>query len=250
MSIAGSDTADIFLTCEPSRIADLKLVLLGESSVGKSSILQRFQNNTFSNDKTSTIGAAFISKKILHKESDDSVNLINMQIWDTAGQERFHGLTPLYYRNSNLALIVFSLVDESSFKRAEFWLNELKDYIDTSSSGTEPSVPKMNIIFVGNKLDLLARKETGDKNNKLTVDSFEDCPFIDRIESFLRTHKNMVCQEWFKTSAKLNIGISNLFNYIIDNVDESLYHKYNKDGDKKDNLIDFYKPAGGNSCEC
>ncbi|GME70691.1 unnamed protein product [Ambrosiozyma monospora] len=128
-SIGYNDSSAIALSKKPTRTADVKVVLLGESSVGKSSILQRFQSNTFNENKSSTIGAAFISKKIFKTNpSNEDCSLINLQIWDTAGQERFHNLTPLYYRNANLALIVFDLNDESSFKKAEFWTKELNMY--------------------------------------------------------------------------------------------------------------------------
>lgn len=78
------------LKTKPKRTVDYKIVLLGESSVGKSSILERLQNNSFDDNKSSTIGAAFISKKVVR-----DTDLINLQIWDTAGQERFHNLTQI-----------------------------------------------------------------------------------------------------------------------------------------------------------
>ncbi|ODV85247.1 hypothetical protein CANARDRAFT_191659, partial [[Candida] arabinofermentans NRRL YB-2248] len=183
-----------------------KIVLLGESSVGKSSVLQRIQNNTFDDLKSSTIGAAFISKKVFQNDNNND-NLINLQIWDTAGQERFHNLTPLYYRNSNLALIIFDLNDLESFKKAEYWINELKQFKNDNDSS------EIKILLIGNKLDLLK----GD-------DDFKECEFNDTINEFLNLNPDVL--KYFKTSAKLNIGISELFNYIIDNVDDSLFHDY------------------------
>ncbi|VEU21131.1 DEKNAAC102103 [Brettanomyces naardenensis] len=248
---ANASTTSLFLSNQPSRIADLKIVLVGESSVGKSSIVQRFQNNTFSEGRSSTIGAAFISKKILREASSSSspsggTSLINMQIWDTAGQERFHNLTPLYYRNANVAMVIFDLTDSSSFQKAEYWISELKEYMDDSDEGSGHK--KMKIILIGNKLDLLSRKEDHD-GGKLRADSFEDCSFIDQIDKFLDSHE-VIIDRFFKTSAKLNIGISELFNYIIDNVDEGLYHSY-EDEERGRGVVDLRKRGSKDGgCQC
>ncbi|QPG75477.1 hypothetical protein FOA43_002832 [Brettanomyces nanus] len=152
-----------------------------------------------------------------------------MQIWDTAGQERFHNLTPLYYRNANLALVVFDLSDQLSFKKAEYWINELKEYMNDEDEGI-----KMKIILVGNKLDLLERTHD---------DEFKECDFIDQVDKFLDAHD--IVDKWFKTSAKLNIGISELFNYVIDHLDGGLFHSYEED---KKGVIDLKKRSGGKGC--
>ncbi|KAG7868303.1 hypothetical protein KL918_001961 [Ogataea parapolymorpha] len=134
-----------FDVASPRLSADFKLVLLGESSVGKSSILQRVQNGTFDDTKASTVGAAFVSKKV---SKDNGDKMINLQIWDTAGQERFHNLTPLYYRNSNMAFIVFDMTSIDSFRKAEYWIKELETYKSDNNSS-------LKLVLVGNKCDLV-----------------------------------------------------------------------------------------------
>ena len=224
------------LTTKPKRTVDYKIVLLGESSVGKSSILERLQNNTFDDNKSSTIGAAFISKKIVR-----DTDLINLQIWDTAGQERFHNLTPLYYRNSNAALLVFDLTSLESFKKAEYWINELETYIgeveEESNSNEERGRDTMKIILVGNKVDLL----TGGV-----------CRFEAQIIEFMNMHKRVV--KYFQTSAKENMQIMDLFEYITNSIDESLFHDIDEENKSKKGIIDLnFSSASSNtasSCSC
>lgn len=82
----------------------VKLVLLGEAAVGKSSLVLRFVNNEFQENKEPTIGAAFLTQKC---KLDDKI--IKFEIWDTAGQERFHSLAPMYYRNAQAAVVVYDI---------------------------------------------------------------------------------------------------------------------------------------------
>ena len=118
-----------------------KLVFLGDSSVGKSSVITRKVHDKFDEYSEPTIGAAFLSISI--KVDDSNVNL---QIWDTAGQERYKSLAPMYYRGAHAAVIVYDITSYDSFKGATFWVKEL--YNNNSKS----------IIFlVGNKID---KKET------------------------------------------------------------------------------------------
>jgi Ras-related protein Rab-5C len=82
----------------------VKLVLLGEAAVGKSSLVLRFVNNEFQENKEPTIGAAFLTQKC---KLDDKI--IKFEIWDTAGQERFHSLAPMYYRNAQAAIVAYDI---------------------------------------------------------------------------------------------------------------------------------------------
>ncbi|KAG7798612.1 hypothetical protein KL929_001655 [Ogataea haglerorum] len=167
-----------FDVVSPRLSADFKLVLLGESSVGKSSILQRVQNGTFDNTKASTVGAAFVSKKV---SKDNGDKMVNLQIWDTAGQERFHNLTPLYYRNSNMAFIVFDMTSIDSFRKAEYWIKELETYKSDNNSS-------LKLVLVGNKCDLASG----------------GCAFEDEIRQFLNVIPEI--SKYFKVTVSRILG--------------------------------------------
>ncbi|KAI3402446.2 YPT52 [Candida oxycetoniae] len=128
------------------RFAQFKLVLLGESAVGKSSIVHRFVKNTFDDMRESTIGAAFLTQSITIPESQTT---IKFEIWDTAGQERYKSLAPMYYRNANAALCVYDITSQSSFKKAQDWIKELR----------KQAPEGIVIALVGNKLDLEDKRE-------------------------------------------------------------------------------------------
>ncbi|KAK9895849.1 ras-domain-containing protein [Cystobasidium minutum MCA 4210] len=124
-----------------SRGIQVKLVLLGESAVGKSSLVVRFVQNDFQENKEPTIGAAFLTQKC---RLEDKV--IKFEIWDTAGQERFHSLAPMYYRNAAAAIVVYDVTKASSLEKAKSWVKELQRQANSN----------IVIAFVGNKIDLVA----------------------------------------------------------------------------------------------
>ncbi|KAJ1894844.1 GTP-binding protein of the rab/ypt, partial [Kickxella alabastrina] len=95
-----------------------KVVLLGESAVGKSSLVTRFARNHFDQYKESTIGAAFLTKEVT---LDDNITA-NLHIWDTAGQERYKSLAPMYYRNAAAAVVVYDITQRESFGKAKAWV--------------------------------------------------------------------------------------------------------------------------------
>merc|ERR1712113_628789 len=104
------------------RLAQFKLVLLGESAVGKSSLVLRFVKGQFHKFQESTIGAAFLTQTVL---LDDTT--VKFEIWDTAGQERYHSLAPMYYRGAQAAVVVYDVTSNDSFERAQRWISELRD---------------------------------------------------------------------------------------------------------------------------
>lgn len=135
-----------------------KLLLIGNSGVGKSCLLLRFSDDTYSNDYISTIGVDF---KIKTVELDGKT--VKLQIWDTAGQERFRTITSSYYRGSHGIIIVYDVTDQESFNGVNMWLQEIDRYATSS-------VLK---LLVGNKCDLTDKrvveydvaKEFADANN-------------------------------------------------------------------------------------
>lgn len=124
----------------------VKLVLLGEAAVGKSSIVMRFVNNEFQGNKEPTIGAAFLTQRC---RIDDRV--LRYEIWDTAGQERFHSLAPMYYRNAQAAVVVYDITKAASLDKAKSWVKELQRQAN----------PNIVIALAGNKLDLVERGASG-----------------------------------------------------------------------------------------
>lgn len=123
----------------------LKVALLGEAGVGKSSIVNRFVTEHFSEYQDSTVGASYFTKVV----NIDS-QLIRLEIWDTAGQERYHSLAPMYYRNSHAVIIVYNLTDDKSYEKAQMWIKEILINYKDCSNMDHPL-----IYLVGNKLDLI-----------------------------------------------------------------------------------------------
>ncbi|KAF3485600.1 hypothetical protein F2Q69_00055398 [Brassica cretica] len=116
-----------------------KVVLIGDSGVGKSNLLSRFTKNEFSLESKSTIGVEFATRSL---NVDDKV--IKAQIWDTAGQERYRAITSAYYRGAVGALLVYDVTRHSTFENVETWLKELRNHTD----------PNIVVMLVGNKSDL------------------------------------------------------------------------------------------------
>ena len=104
------------------RIREVKIVLLGDSGVGKSSLAQRFVSNSFKAFSESTIGASFLSKMMVVDGKP-----VKLQIWDTAGQEKYHSLAPMYYRGAAAAVLVYDRTQPASFARLKDWVRELQD---------------------------------------------------------------------------------------------------------------------------
>ena len=141
----------------------LKLVMIGDSGVGKTNILSRYINNEFSSITKATVGVEFFST-IINKNN----KLIKLQIWDTAGQERYKSITSAYYKGAKGAFVVYDITKMKTFKNLDKWITELK------ANGNED----IYIILIGNKLDLEKNREvmTNDvkrKAEELKVGYFE-----------------------------------------------------------------------------
>jgi len=118
-----------------------KAIVVGDTAVGKTSIILRFHHNVFLADHQATVGGSFITKRV-----ETPSGPANLNLWDTAGQERYRSLVPIYCRGASVALIVFDLSDAHSFDELTGWLNRVKE------TAAEDCV----ILVVGNKLDLQA----------------------------------------------------------------------------------------------
>lgn len=155
-----------------------KLLIIGDSNVGKSSLLLRFADNSFSGSYITTIGVDF---KIRTVEMDGE--RVKLQIWDTAGQERFRTITSTYYRNTHGVIIVYDVTNPESFVNVKRWLNEISENCDNVCK-----------ILVGNKNDDPAKKK---------VDTQDAMQFGRSLGVPL-----------FETSAKENINVEEMFMYF------------------------------------
>jgi len=140
-----------------------KLLLIGDSGVGKSCLLLRFADDTYTESYISTIGVDF---KIRTIQLDGKT--IKLQIWDTAGQERFRTITSSYYRGAHGIIVVYDVTEMESFNNVKQWLHEIDRY---ASEG-------VNKLLVGNKSDLVTKKQVETQTAKDLADSLS-IPFLE-----------------------------------------------------------------------
>eukprot|EP00891_Asterochloris_glomerata_P007985 jgi/Astpho2/7985/Aster-06575 len=164
-----------------------KLVLLGDSGVGKSCLVTQYARGSFDPDSRVTVGAAFMSQTVQLPEERS----VKFEIWDTAGQERYASLANLYYRGANAACIVFDITNSESFKKAQHWANELQR--NTSSS--------IVVMLVGNKKDLVSAR---------AVQGEEAQEYADRMGML-----------FIEASAKSAEGVKDIFEILATKVLES-----------------------------
>jgi Ras-related protein Rab-7A len=163
-----------------------KIIIIGDSCVGKTSLLKRYVNNTFLESYKATIGVDFLTKNIKINKK-----IISLQLWDTAGNERFHTLSNAFYRGADACIIVFDLTNIISFKNLENWMDEFLLYSNVSDPNNYP------FIIVGNKSDLI------NDTNRVISEKY--------IQKFCQ-NKNV---KYFEVSTKLNTNINNVFIYLI-----------------------------------
>ncbi|XP_026801330.3 ras-related protein Rab-22A [Pangasianodon hypophthalmus] len=137
-------------------LRELKVCLLGDTGVGKSSIVCRFVEDSFDPNINPTIGASFMTKTVQYQNE-----LHKFLIWDTAGQERFRALAPMYYRGSAAAIVVYDITKEESFLTLKNWVKELRQH----------GPPNIVVAIAGNKCDLSDAREVLEKDAKDYADS-------------------------------------------------------------------------------
>lgn len=192
----------LFLSSTSTLLAlGFKVVVLGDSSVGKTSLVHRFSRDRFDSHTTNTIGAAFITK---HHSSDAADRQLKFEIWDTAGQERYRSLTPMYYRNAKAALVCFDTSNVThTLATAAYWLDQL------SASDSKDNV---RVLLIGTKQDLLLESDASSQ-----VDAQGE------IDRFLANHDNISC---LMTSAKQGTGVTEIFEHLILSLSGAEYEMY------------------------
>ena len=159
----------------------IKILLIGDSGVGKSSIMLKFVEEDYKSEYACTIGVDFKSIPITTTNN----NYIKLLIWDTAGQERFQTITHIYYRGSNIVIIIYDITNRITFENIEIWLKEIEKY-------APDNIIK---ILVGNKSDI---------ENKRKV-SKEEAEIFSTQNGFVK---------YYETSAKEDKNIEEMFMFI------------------------------------
>lgn len=227
-----------------------KLVLLGEAAVGKTSVVYRFVQDDFQENREPTIGAAFLTQRCRLED-----RLIKFEIWDTAGQERFHSLAPMYYRNAQASAVVYDITKAASFEKAKNWVKELQRQAN----------PHIVIALVGNKLDLVS--------DKLDLKAEEDSDKIVESddtdeEAAPAAQREVACSEaqqyademgllFFETSAKTGENVLETFTEIAKHIPLEAKPTSNQTtpsaGDARTELVDLQRRAnasGREGCSC
>ena len=160
------------------KVETLKLVLIGESGVGKTSIISQYVDQVFQGDQQATIGGTFSSKRI---KCSNGV-ILNLEIWDTAGQERFRSVTKMFYKDANAALLVYDITNKLSFEVMQsYWVEQV----------LESSPKDIILCIIANKSDLIQQEE---------VDEGEARQLASKLNALFAV-----------TSAKVYAGVNELF---------------------------------------
>ncbi len=201
----------------------IKIVVIGDSNVGKSSLIHRYIEDSYSPDQSNTVGVDFFAKK-----AQVAGKTYTVQVWDTAGQERFRAMVRTYFRNASAAIVVFDLTKKVSFEHINDWLNEIQEDLDDNTP----------VLLVGSKADL--------KENRV---------ISEEAAKALAEKRGLV---YFEASAVNSQNVQQLFRVAIEKVVEGYQSAEKKDDGKSTrggSVIDLnIRPKGkddknaGNGC--
>jgi len=197
----------------------LKVIILGDSGVGKTSLMNQYVNKKFSTQYKATIGADFLTKEVM---VDD--RLVTMQIWDTAGQERFQSLGVAFYRGADCCVLVYDVNNAKSFETLDSWRDE---FLVQASPRDSENFP---FVVLGNKIDMEESKRMVSQKRAMT---------------WCQSKGNI---PYFETSAKEAINVENAFQTIAKNAlqqeaDADIYNDF-PDPIKIDNDASKYDTCG------
>jgi len=197
---------------------NLKIIVIGDIAVGKTSLIRRYIDNTFSDDYKASISCENKNKKV----DIDGETVADMQIWDTAGEEKFMSITRQYYTNSHGALVIYDLTNKDSFIKMSKWIKDLKDNAPEN----------ITIMIVGNKSDLTNKKVN--------------------LENELKNYKEKY--EHFEVSAKTGTNVSLAFEKLAFKIIEKIRDENKKGSEKVEVESVALKANMGNKkkkkCQC
>ena len=160
-----------------------QLLIIGDSSVGKTSIISRYANGTFKEEYLATVGLDYYTKdEIIDNKT------IQIKLWDTAGQERFKALTQNYFRNAEGVLLVYDVTSTESFDNLKYWIKSIKDNMEQKNM----HIP---LIIIGNKIDMEDAREINREN----------------AEKFAGENS----YKYFETSAKTGAGVDDAIRELL-----------------------------------
>lgn len=198
-----------------------KILIIGNSSVGKTSFLFRYADDSFTSAFVSTVGIDFKVKTVIRREKR-----MKLQIWDTAGQERYRTITTAYYRGAMGFILMYDVTNEESFNSVQDWVTQIKTY----------SWDNAQVILVGNKSDMESeRVVTYDRGKQLA---------------------DQLGLEFFETSAKENINVKNVFERLVDIICDKMSDSLDSDQavnnqmNRGTRLTDNPMPNNQNNCQC
>ena len=194
-----------------------QILIIGDSTVGKTSILSRYTNGTFNSNYLATVGLDNFSKdEIIDNKT------IRIKIWDTAGQERYKSLTKGFFRNAQGIVIVYDVTNQETFDNLIYWINSIKNHM-------ESEIDKIPVIVIGNKIDLEEREV-----------KFEDAQLFCKDKNY----------PYFETSAKSGANIDEAMRSLV----KEIINK-NSGGEKDNDNIridssDGIKNGEKSDCAC
>ncbi|ODV93693.1 hypothetical protein PACTADRAFT_51457 [Pachysolen tannophilus NRRL Y-2460] len=197
----------------------LKVIILGDSGVGKTSLMQQFVNGKFSHQYKATIGADFLTKELIIDDKN-----VTMQIWDTAGQERFQSLGVAFYRGADCCVLVYDVTNTKSFESVSSWRDEFLVQANIKDPENFP------FVVIGNKIDVEENKRLISNKKATTLCS------------------NLGSLPYFETSAKEAVNVEQAFDVVARNaLQQEENEEYNEDYSDAINIHLENEPS---SCAC